>query len=994
MSRSTRRGAPRVDEANQCIWWGDRRVDLAPKAFLVLQRLLRQPDQMVIKGDLLDAAWPDTHVGDAVLTVAINQLRDAFGDDSRQPRFIETVHRRGYRWIGAQDCLGRAETSSAGTGDFPTPAAPFVDSRTAQLVVGRQAALAQLEQVLKRAAGGSRETVIVIGEPGIGKSTVLDAFVARLAAGGAHGPQPVLLARGQCVDGYGTSDAYMPLLEALGRLCRQSTNGDAAALLRRLAPTWLLQLPQLLEPGERDALRRSLAGSSDARMIHELLCFVEELTLGRTLVLLLEDLHWSDHATIGALAALAARREPAQLMIVASYRPADAIAQLHPVTRWKHELASKRQCRDIVLEGLESDAVAAYLAGRFPNHRLPTELAAQLQAQTSGNPLFMLNALEDFVQRGWLKERGGVWECTVDLAMLAGAVPDGTREMIAFRLQQLSAVDLDLLEAASVVGTSFVAQALAAALERQPADVEIDCKRLARSAQFLDEGRSAMWPDGSAGVQHAFRHALYQQVLYGRVTPVRRQLWHRRVAECLEKGFADEAMTIAPQLALHFERGGDFRRAAEYRRKAGRQALGRFAYDQAIEHLRAGLAIVRSFPEGGERDAQELALQSDLLAPLYAVAGSSSSVLADVIERIHALSSSAASTPELFRALGTLVNAHCTRGEMRAARSVSEQLVERAGGEIGATLAGGLLGFCQLMQGEIAAGTEKLERSSELPAMLGASPLDPGIAAASDAALGLCLLGHSLRARALLGAAMQRANTSKHPATITHVALGGIRNGVVLLDDLLVEESTTTLTSLPQLQERWTAWSQVATGWLDIRRGRDGGTDRIRRAQDTLFRAGMRGYQSLFAAMAATGLLRDARHEEADALLTEGLTLVSETGECWCEAELHRLRGEVRLAQAMQQRRATTKRQELVGDAEACFARALEIARAQGAKWWELRTAVTLARLLRDRDRAGEARELLRSAYDGFDEGVDLPDLRAVQELLKSLPSAPHARTC
>ena len=214
-------------------------------------------------------------------------------------------------------------------------------------------------------------------------------------------------------------------------------------------------------------------------------------------------------------------------------------------------------------------------------------------------------------------------------------------------------------------------------------------------------------------------------------------------------------------------------------------------------------------------------------------------------------------------------------------------------------------------------------------------------------------------------------------------------------DDSLVEESTTTLTSLPQqFQERWTAWSQIGNGWLDIRRGHDGGADRIGRARQTLFRIGARGYQSHFAAMAATGLLRDGRHEEADALLTEGLTLVSETGECWCEAELHRLRGEVRLAQALQHRRATRKWQKLVDDAEATLRRALEVARAQGAKWWELRTAVTLARLLRDRDRAAEARELLRSAYDGFNEGFDLPDMRAAHELLKSLQSAPQVRTC
>src|SRR6187399_855786 len=101
MSGSARRDAPRIDEANQCIWRADQRVELTPKAFLVLRCLMQRPDQIVTKDELLEAAWPETHVMDGVLKVAINQLRDALGDDSQQPRFIETVHRRGYRWIGS-----------------------------------------------------------------------------------------------------------------------------------------------------------------------------------------------------------------------------------------------------------------------------------------------------------------------------------------------------------------------------------------------------------------------------------------------------------------------------------------------------------------------------------------------------------------------------------------------------------------------------------------------------------------------------------------------------------------------------------------------------------------------------------------------------------------------------------------------------------------------------------------------------------------------------
>ncbi len=968
--------APRVDEPNECVWWGDRRVDLAPKAFAVLRRLLQQPNQIVTKRALLDAAWPDTHVGEGVLTLAINQLREAFGDAARQPRFIETVHRRGYRWIGEQQVM------AAGAHAMPTAAAQHATA----LFVGRETALAQLEQAVARAAGGARQMVFVTGDPGIGKTALLDEFQKGLA------PR-YLLCHGHCVDGFGTSDAYMPLLEALERLCRQAMSSDVVALLRRLAPTWLLQLPRLLETGEHDELRLLLAGSSGERMVRELVSFVEELTVDRTLVLVLEDLHWSDHATVGALAALSARREPARLLVIASYRPADAIAQQHPVTKLKHELAAKAQCIEIALPGLEPAAVGALLAARFPHHRLPLELAPQLQAETSGNPLFLLNALEELVQRRWLEERSGAWECTVDLATLATAVPVGTREMIGFRLHQLSDADVHLLEGASVIGQSFATQALAAALDSPPAEVESACARLARAAQFLGEGQPTTWPDGSAGMQHAFRHALYQQVLYRRVTPARRQLLHQRVGECLEKGFAPEAKTIAPQLALHFERGGDLERAVRHRKRAAGQALDRYAYDQAIEQLRSALAALAGVPASAERDSHELAIQAALLRPMFATHSANSSELLQVVERIRALCAVADTTHVLLEALALLALHDSMCGDFRAARSAAERMLERSEsvpwGMFMASIARFCLGFCHLMQGELASGVEMLEASMGLLDMTPASALAPGIIATSDAALGHCLLGHPSHGRDLIRAAMSRAEASKHPTTIVHIAVNGLRIVATLRDDELLEECAARIASLPkQLQAPWQAWAEIAHGLLEEGHGNPGGVDRILRGREEILRAGAFGYRRLCALVSASVLLRAGRHEEADVVLTDALTLGREHGDTWNEAELQRLSAEVRLASRAQHRRGGKKWRELGADAEVCLRRALEVARGQGARWWELRAAVSLAPLLADSDRAAEARELLGAVYAEIEAGSDLPDMRAARELMRSLPPA------
>ena len=974
--------APRVDEANECIWWGDRRIDLAPKAFLVLRRLMQQPHQIVAKSILLDAAWPATHVSDGVLTVAINQLRDALGDDARQPRFIETVHRRGYRWIGTV-AGSRSDQPGAGPADDPTAATPPPrSSLLAPSCVGREAPLAQLEQALAAAHAGARQMVFVTGEPGIGKTTLVEQFVRGLG-------RPALLAHGQCVDGYGTSDAYMPLLEALEQLCRSAARDHAIALLRRLAPTWLLQLPRLLAAGEQDELRRLLAGSGGERMVRELLSFVEELTVDHTVVLLLEDLHWCDHATIGALGALAARRQPARLLIVASYRPADAIAQLHPVTTLKHALTAKGQCLAIALHGLETDAVEAYVAGRFPNHRLPAELPVALHGHTSGNPLFLLNALDDFVRRGWLTEHDGAWQCRVDLATLVSAVPDSTREMISFRLRQLPPPDLELLEAASAIGASFATQALAATLDRTPADIEAACARLAHTTHVVGDGQATTWPDHSAGMEHAFRHALYQQVLYAHVTPARRQGLHRRVAECLEKAFAGQPERVAAQLALHFERGADAPHAVQYRRLAAQQAMDRYAYDQAIEHLRAALDDLSHAPAGSERDAQELMTCASLLQPMFARLSTKSTELLHVVEQIQSISARGETTLELLVSLAMLTGHHSMCGDMRSARSVGEQMLARAeavpwGGAM-AMVARGVLGYCQVRQGEIAAGVENLEASMDLPDMGPAMPLDPGIITTVEAAFGHCLLGRPSRARALLHGAQQRVEAARHLPTLVHVLMGGIRIGAALRDDELLERYAAHIASLPeQFQEQWGAWADISGSFTETNRMQSEHADRILRGEQRLLHAGTPFYRLLCALIASTALVASRRLDAAGGHVGAALTLVRESGESWCEAELHRLQAEVCLASRMQHGATSRKRQTLAADAETHLRRALDVARRQGAKLWALRAAVTLARLLAEGARAAEGRALLRTVCEELGEAGELADLRAARELLEA----------
>src|SRR5262245_45423693 len=194
-----------LDLANECLWRGSQAIKLRPKAFAVLDYLLEHPGQLVTKEELLNAVWPGTFVGEAVLKVAIRQIREALGDDSVSPRFIETAHRRGYRFIG--QIAGTAPTSVSDRQKASAPSAHPADLNRG--VVGRDRALSRMQGWLEKMLGGERQILFVTGEAGIGKTALVDAFAWNIAS-----DRSIRVGRGQCLEQYGTSEAYLPVLDA------------------------------------------------------------------------------------------------------------------------------------------------------------------------------------------------------------------------------------------------------------------------------------------------------------------------------------------------------------------------------------------------------------------------------------------------------------------------------------------------------------------------------------------------------------------------------------------------------------------------------------------------------------------------------------------------------------------------------------------------------------------------------------------------------------
>src|SRR5947208_1889625 len=253
-SRQLRFPPFRLDPGNACLWRGTKAVRLTPKAFAVLQCLAERHSQLVTKDFLLESVWAGTAVGDAVLKVCVREIRRALGDRVGAPRFVATVHRRGYRFIASvTDSDPRPERDGASESPVGSGRTSGSRYRGPAHLVGRESALDWLQRGIEAAWRGTRQIVFVTGEPGIGKTGVVEAFLERVTV-----DPRVWIAHGQCVETYGTPEPYLPVLDALGRLCREGGGDWLVTLLRKHAPTWLAQMPWLLDSADRDALERDL----------------------------------------------------------------------------------------------------------------------------------------------------------------------------------------------------------------------------------------------------------------------------------------------------------------------------------------------------------------------------------------------------------------------------------------------------------------------------------------------------------------------------------------------------------------------------------------------------------------------------------------------------------------------------------------------------------------------------------------------------------------
>jgi predicted ATPase/DNA-binding winged helix-turn-helix (wHTH) protein len=594
-------GPFRFDETNECLWEGAKTIQLRPKAYAVLKYLLERPNALVTKQQLLDDVWHDTFVTDAVLKDSISQLREALRDDAKVPRFIETAHRRGYRFIAevTEPSQCSAPSESPAVSSYAEIRKPCV---AAVNVFGRENAMTQMRQFLEQALTENSQIVFVTGEAGIGKTTLVEAFVNQ-----ASTVNNLLIARGQCLEQYGAGEAYLPVFDCFSGLAKEY-GSLIVETLRQHAPSWLAQMPTLTTVADREALQDEISGVTRERMLREMAQAIEALTSHTALVMVLEDLHWCDYSTLDLISYLAHRRDSARLLLVGTYRPVEVIVGEHPIRDVKRELQLHKLCHELPLEYLPPEAVVEFLNLRFPSHSFPARLATMIHNRTEGNPLFMVNVVDYLANENKIMEVDGTWKLQVDLNEAELEVPESLRNMIEKHIDRLTAEEQRILEGASVVGMDCSSVAISAGLEEDIVYIEEVCDGLARRNHFLLPAYLAELPDGTLTPRYHFIHPLYLNVLYKRVTPTRRAQIHGRIGKRGEALYGERVGEIAAELAVHFEHSRDLVRAVTYLQMAAENAARRSADHEALTLARHGLDLLKLLPDAAERTEQELSL--------------------------------------------------------------------------------------------------------------------------------------------------------------------------------------------------------------------------------------------------------------------------------------------------------------------------------------------------------------------------------------------------
>jgi tetratricopeptide (TPR) repeat protein len=848
--------------------------------------------------------------------------------------------------------------------------------------VGREAERQVLREAFARVAAGQSAFMTITGEPGMGKTMLVEDFFAELELS----PHHPTIARGRSSERLAGSEAYLPVLEALESLIHPRSGESFSDLMKVIAPTWYFHVATLSPEGSSaEQLKADVRTASQERIKRELAALFHEISRVRPLVVFFDDIHWADVSTIDLLNYLTARFDGMRVLLLGTYRPSEMAIGQHPFLQIRDDLQTRGILTELPLQFLAREDVERYLAIEFPEHRFPADLASLVHTRTEGNPLFMADLFRYLRDRHVIVREDGVWSLARSLSDVERELPESVRGMIARKIARLEERDRRLLLAASVQGHEFDSATVSEAMEMDAAEAEERLEALDRVHVFVKPAGEVEFADRTLTLQYRFVHILYQNMLYGSLQPTRRAALSARVAASIVKHQGQDSAAGAARLAMLFEGARDFRAAAPQFLAAAKHAAGLFAFREAIALSRRGLQALEAVPEDAARMQVELGLQLILGLSLRSILGWAAPEVEKPYLRARQICQQLGDTPALFPVLWGLTLFHAIRGDLRVLEGLTDQLLTQAAetsDPANLLAAHQMRGSYNEFLGRTVASSEHFEKALALYSpdqhlsFISRFGLDPGMIARALSVRPLWFLGYPDRALRRIQETVTLARALEHPISIVfavalaeniHLLRGEAAEAAWLGDEMIAVCREYGLAQ----EVEWGRCFQ-ALAFADLGRIEEG----VAQLRDSLA-VQERMYAGLlrptFLAHLAEALLAADRPDEGLAAVQEGFEAAERGLERYYVAELHRLRGEL------------LRRKGDLEDAERSFEAALDFARTQGARSLELRAATGLARVLLSTSRIPAARTLLSDIYGWFTEGHETRDLVQARTLLERL---------
>jgi hypothetical protein len=761
------------------------------------------------------------------------------------------------------------------------------------------------------------------------------------------------------------------VLDAVGALCRGPGSSRAVDVFAEHAPTWLAQMPALVRPERLADLQRRASGATQGRTLRELAEALDALSAEAPVIIVFDDLQWTDPSTAEFLAFLARRRDPARLLVVGTYRSAE-VPRGHPISNVSSELVAHRQASSVVLDVLGADAVDAYLSRRFPGHRFPIDFAPTVHRSTGGNPLFVTTLIDELAGKHLLLERDGRWQLSTSVEDVAARRPDSVRRLLDTQIGRLPAFEQRVVETAAVAGASFTAGVVAHALDADVDDVDSACESLANERRLLKYERTETWPDGTIQSRYAFGHSLFQHAALTRSTSATVRAWHRKIGERLEAGYAEREEEVAAELAVHFDCGQMPARAAHHYLIAGDRTGRHHGLPESVAHYERVHALTDGLPETRERDMLEMRAALGLGWRLYERDGLTDGAL-PMLEKARQLAARLDDTASLAEVLVRLVVLGMVGGDLRAAtehaRAVAP-LLEHLPDAL-RTSANELEALRVLIRGDLQDACRRFEGM--------------GIFRVAERAIAPHAAGARIAAMAWGGYAMWLAGKPDQAVTLARRgyeaadALNDPWERAALLSDWATlhawrrEPAKAKELALRSLELAgqgafglWTRRADLVLRWAEAELGPPLSDERASELVSKPWQGVWHG-RTMGCVLVAAMYARLNRTDAALEVVSEALASIEMSEERWLESELHRLRGEFVASRD-------------VVEAERSFTTAIQISRTQGAASLELRATLSLHKLVSGSAKTRARNDLARllTLVAGGDGVPDVAEARRV----------------